>query len=170
MKINFWTLNKTYHTDLSADEVSEIVSKSLTTKQFFFLFLNPINVGVATNNKFKYTTYRPMHIFPIVTRGEFEKDSNGAILNVSYRPSLNVLAIPLFLLTIFIIIMSADNVTFEGEQISLLTKTLFSVPALLIPNFLIVFFVMRNIDKEMLTLEKQLSLKTVGSGLTANTR
>ncbi len=159
MKTNFWTLNKTYHTDLSADEVYEIVSKGLTTKQFFLLFLNPINVGVATKKTFKYTTYRPMHIFPIVTKGEFEKDADGTILNISYRPSLNVLAIPLFLLTIFILIMSADNVTFEGEQVSLLTKTLISVSALLVPNFLLVFFVLRNIDKEMLALEKQLSLK-----------
>ena len=73
MKTNFWTLTKTYHTDLSADKVYEIVSKNLTTKQFFFLLLSPMNVGVATNNTFKYTTFRPMRMFPIITKGKFEK-------------------------------------------------------------------------------------------------
>ena len=155
--MKFWKQTKTYHSDLRAEEINIIVSKGLTTKQI--LFLNPINLGIATVDKFSYTAFRPGRIFPIKVKATLKQEAETTILIVEYKTNINPILILILVWTFFILCASVDKFTINGEQVSSLKQMLFCGTGLIFVSLFIFFAAISPITSEKLKLETELKLK-----------
>ena len=148
--------NKFYCTSLTSADIKDYVSALLSRD--LGIFTKPTFTGNVTLEGFDIVVFKKT-FFQTRVVAKILRDSPSTTVNIKFRPTIN----PLFLLipiwTFFLYSFFASSFTINGEETSLLSKSLFILLGLAIFTLLILVAVNSSIQLTQKKIETDLKLK-----------
>ncbi len=152
-------VKKSYQTNLSIEEISNIISNKL--KEETWLLKNRKYYGKVEQNSFMINRFLTK-IFQVKVCAELSKIEKGALLTVLYTPTPNLILVFLLCMMFFVFGINAKKFTLNGEEVSYFKQVLFSSSFIVIAMVFTTIATFGTLREVITNLESDLKLKAIG--------